>query len=78
MILCLLDRQLNDKNVSSYLMLVNSLASQIEDASILEKVIKKIGDISLQNAYQMKKEVKLKIISKIDHLKGGETQKPEL
>jgi hypothetical protein len=59
-------------------MLVNSLASQIEDANILEKVIKKIGDISLQNAYQMKKEVKLKIISKIDHLKGGEAQKPEL
>lgn len=42
--------------------------NQVEDEKDLESILKEINEITYQNSYQAKKDLKLKIIEKIDRI----------
>lgn len=45
-----------------YFKLINSIVSHVSDEVILENILKLVNNVSYNSAYQMKKDIKLKII----------------
>ena len=57
-------------NYQAFFYILNLVITIVNDEETLEKIISKISSISLEEAYSYKKEMKVKIIKKIESLKN--------
>ena len=67
--MCFLSVNLTEKNAFAYFSVIGLVISFIENEEILEKILQKITSVPFDSVYAKKKELKLKVINRMENLK---------